>query len=211
MTTAIAYLQSALVDAKTYLDLAPIDDRLLRAIAARYLCLFIAIKGPHHVDAQLKDLQPIIRKLQLAERVSAVIWSDVVETIAKSTWSLIEANYTAAAKEWVDVFEAQASRRGAKRSRGENDGSEQAERDAPDGLEDLVERLCGGDHHDEELNTDEESWYKHVLSPHLDESMLAMYVRVPIFTHPFILPLLLTHAGLPLGSHARSVAIRALR
>lgn len=171
MTTAIAYLQSALVDAKAYIDLAPIDDRLLRAIMARYLCLFVAIKGPNHVDSQLKTLKPLIDRFKFAEKISQVIWSNVVKTMSKATWSLIESNYVAAAKEWDEVFEEREKRRGG----GETgkDGSEQVERDAPDGLDDLVERLCGGGHHDA-LNTDEESWYRHVLSPHLDESMLAM-------------------------------------
>ncbi|KAG9024518.1 hypothetical protein FRB95_011377, partial [Tulasnella sp. JGI-2019a] len=173
MTTAIAYLQSALVDAKAYIDLAPIDDRLLRAIMARYFCLFIAIKGPNHVDAQLKTLQPLVDKFKLVERVSALIWSDLVQTGPKSTWTLIQGNYAEAAKEWDDIFEGRNSQKGGIEKA--PDGSEEVERDAPDGLEDLVECLCGGSKHEhEELNTNEESWYRHTLSPHLDESMLAM-------------------------------------
>ncbi len=165
MTTAIAYLQSALNDGERYIELAPIDDRILRAVLVKYLVLFIAIKGPAKVDTDLDILRPYVKKLQFTERISEICWSNVVMTQWKSTWELVRTHYSNAAAEWDPILNrpGKATRLG-----------KASERDAPDGLEDLVEALSlGPGRH--ELNTNEESWHQHAMPLHLDEKMLLMY------------------------------------
>jgi len=166
MATAIAYMQSALKYAQTYIDTTPIDDRLLRAVISRYLCLFPAIKGPAHVDPKLSKLTRMVERLRLSERLSGTVWSPIVQTTPRATWQLIYAHYAKAAAEWDPVFAGRNEVR-------VNEAGKDAEKVAQDGLEDLVERLCGGLKHGE-VNADEESWNPHVLHPRLDETMLEL-------------------------------------
>ncbi|KAG8900695.1 hypothetical protein FRB99_005811 [Tulasnella sp. 403] len=171
---AVAYLQSSLVDTKTFMELAPVDERLLRAVLTRYFCLFVAIKGPSLVDAKLYKLEPLMKRLKFVERISELIWSPVVQTQPRLTWMFISKHYEAAAKEWDEIFK---TRREESTGLARSNASAQAaaEQDPPDGLQDLVESLCGGPK--SHVNHDEDSWHRHILHPRLDESMLQMYVR----------------------------------
>lgn len=169
MKTAIAYLHTALKDARTYVDLAPVDDRILRQVIWRYLSLFVAFKGSTLVDADLRKVQSFVDRLKLVERVSSVIWSPIVGTTAKLTWDLISATYTAAAKEWDPIFDERSQQEPASASERQGRAAEQ---EAPDGLEDLVENLVLSPDH--QVNPDEDSWRTHAFSLHLDEDMLEM-------------------------------------
>ncbi|KAG8914097.1 hypothetical protein FRC01_004226, partial [Tulasnella sp. 417] len=156
-------------DAKTYVDLAPIDDRILRQVIWRYLSLFVAFKGSALVDPGLRKLQSYVDRLKLVGRVSSIIWSPIIGTAAKLTWDTINATYKSAAEEWDSIF-AQRSRQEPV-SASERQGRA-AEQDAPDGLEELVEKLVlSSDHH---VNPDEDSWRTHAFSLHLDEDMLEL-------------------------------------
>lgn len=159
MKTAIAYLLSALVDAEAYMEQAPIDDRRLREVIIRYLCFYVTIRGPKHVDADLKSLQNLIDRLAFIERISTIVWADIVQTQMRSTWGLIRSNYTAAAKEWDAIFRDRQERGAGHLTAVRVDGEAVVEQLPPDGLEELVEKLCTEEHR-HELDTDEESWYR---------------------------------------------------
>lgn len=165
MKTAIAYLQSALQDAKLYIDIAPADDRLLRAIIHRYLILYTAIKGPTNVEANMKSLQPIVKRLRLVERISKQVWSDVMPTTARQSWTMMQKWYARGADSWDAIF--------AQRDIKEADRGEAIERPAMDGLDELVERLVlhGPELH---LEADEKKWTPHRLNPVLDEHVLEL-------------------------------------
>ncbi|KAG9015244.1 hypothetical protein FRB90_004864 [Tulasnella sp. 427] len=169
MKTAIAYLHTALKDAKTYIDLAPVDDRILRQVLWRYLCLFVTFKGSALVDADLRKVQVYVDRLKLVERVSDIIWSPVIGTAPKLTWDVISNTYKSAAEEWDPIFSAQSQRHQVSESELHERAAEQ---EAPDGLEELVEKLVlSPDHH---VNPDEASWRPHIFSRHLDEDMLEL-------------------------------------
>ncbi|KAG9043260.1 hypothetical protein FS837_009826 [Tulasnella sp. UAMH 9824] len=169
MKTAIAYLHTALKDARTYVDLAPVDDRLLRQVLWRYLSLFVAFKGSALVDPDLRKVLFYVDRLKLVERVSSIIWSPIIGTEAKLTWSVISITYKSAAEEWDSIFAQRSQQEPASASERQGRAAEQ---DAPDGLEELVANLVlSPDHH---VNPDEDSWRTHAFSLHLDEHMLEM-------------------------------------
>lgn len=169
MKTAIAYLHTALKDARTYVDLAPVDDRILRQVLWRYLSLFVAFKGSALVDPDLRKVLFYIDRLKLVERVSGVIWSPIIGTTAKLTWDVISTTYKSAAEEWDPIFAQRSQQEPVSASERQGRAAEQ---DAPDGLEELVTNLVlSPDHH---VNPDEDSWRTHAFSLHLDENMLEM-------------------------------------
>lgn len=129
--------------------------------------LFVAIKGPAVVDAKLLKMEKYIIRFRLVERISPIIWTPLVDSTVRATWELIKAHYTTAAAEWDQIF-------AARRQQPTHAEGKDVEKAPPDGLEELVEALSFG--HKHELNTDVESWHRHMFYPHLDETMLDLYV-----------------------------------
>ncbi|KAG8920231.1 hypothetical protein FRC02_001041, partial [Tulasnella sp. 418] len=164
----MALFQSMFADSQKYLDLAPPDDRLYRAVVAKHMCLFVAIKGPTHVSPDLKELKPFVSRLAVVDSISTDIWGPVVQTTARATWDIIKAKYTTAAAQFDPIFKQRANHG----VHTHNDEHEQAV--TPDGLESLVEDLC--QKLDQPLlDTDEANWRTHLLSPRYDESSLILY------------------------------------
>ncbi|KAG8959009.1 hypothetical protein FRC03_008553 [Tulasnella sp. 419] len=164
----MALFQSMFTDSQKYLDLAPPDDRLYRAVVAKHMCLFVAIKGPTHVSPNLKELKPFVDRLAVVDSISTDIWGPVLQTRERVTWDIIKAKYASAAAQFDPIFEQRAKHGGHPHE----DVSEHVV--TPDGLESLVEDLC--QKLDQPLlDTDEANWRTHLLSPLYDQTSLVLY------------------------------------
>ncbi|TFK49399.1 hypothetical protein OE88DRAFT_1662959 [Heliocybe sulcata] len=99
----VAFLTSALEDAKTFIENAPPDSRQMKNMLNWYIILTLTMKGSE-MSHELKELDDTRDKLQLAEEFSAFYGYPIPNTVMRLTRQLLLSTYSSAAKEWGDVI-----------------------------------------------------------------------------------------------------------
>ncbi|KAH7922908.1 hypothetical protein BV22DRAFT_1121170 [Leucogyrophana mollusca] len=90
----IAFLTSALDDAKTYPTEAPPDARHVKDVLYWYICLTITVKGPE-ISIGLGELQGALRKLRAADEISTHLGTPPPRTQIRMTQQNIAQRYDA--------------------------------------------------------------------------------------------------------------------
>ncbi|KAH8101844.1 hypothetical protein BXZ70DRAFT_80136 [Cristinia sonorae] len=95
----IAFLMSALDDAKTFFEVAPPDARHMAVIVNWFVVLTIAIKGPE-LSLDLKELAPAFKKLETARQITEHIGFPYRKTQMRLSREMIMRSYAKAAKDF---------------------------------------------------------------------------------------------------------------
>ncbi|OJA09700.1 hypothetical protein AZE42_05563 [Rhizopogon vesiculosus] len=98
----VAFLMSAMEDAKTYAIEAPPDARHMKNVLYWHICLTLAIKGPE-TSADLQELQVALKKLGHADEFSLLFGINPPRTQLRLTQQNIVKRYPSAVKEWKDL------------------------------------------------------------------------------------------------------------
>ncbi|KAG1741461.1 uncharacterized protein EDB91DRAFT_1130575 [Suillus paluster] len=98
----VAFLMSAMEDAKVYTMEAPPDARHMKNVIYWYICLTLAIKGPE-TPADLQELQVALKKLGHAEEFSILLGTIPPKTQLRLTQQNIVKRYPTAVREWKDL------------------------------------------------------------------------------------------------------------
>ncbi|EIW77014.1 hypothetical protein CONPUDRAFT_129170 [Coniophora puteana RWD-64-598 SS2] len=109
----IAFLTSALDDAKAYVAQAPPDARHMKNVVYWYVCLMIAVKGPD-LALNLNELEvrgcplvegcvPALQRLRIAEEIGTITGTPPPKTQLRLTMQNILRLYAPAHKEWGKV------------------------------------------------------------------------------------------------------------
>ncbi|OCH85949.1 hypothetical protein OBBRIDRAFT_762123 [Obba rivulosa] len=100
----IAFLQSAYEDAKAYIASAPPDARQMGFVLDWLVILTLVIRGPE-VDPDLKELKPILDKIDFADQCAKFLGGSPKRTLMRLTRELILQQYLDAVKEWTETIE----------------------------------------------------------------------------------------------------------
>ncbi|KAF8217753.1 hypothetical protein K438DRAFT_1656655 [Mycena galopus ATCC 62051] len=98
----IAFLTSAMEDAKTYINEAPPDNRHMKNVSYWYILLRITIA--EEISADLRELQGSLRKLKIADDCSNWIGVPPPKTYLRLTQQTVVKLFTNAAAEWGDFY-----------------------------------------------------------------------------------------------------------
>ncbi|EPQ53631.1 hypothetical protein GLOTRDRAFT_63247 [Gloeophyllum trabeum ATCC 11539] len=98
----VAFLTSALEDAKTFIENAPPDSRHMKNMLNWYIILTLTIKGPD-MSPEMKELDDALKKLQVAEECSAFCGHPIPNTELRLTRRALISLYPSAVQEWGDV------------------------------------------------------------------------------------------------------------
>ncbi|KAF9226356.1 hypothetical protein BS17DRAFT_801007 [Gyrodon lividus] len=98
----VAFLTSALEDAKTYVAEAPPDARHMKNVLYWYICLTIAIKGPE-MSTNLSELQGVRIKLKTADDFSTFFGNQLPKTQLRLTQETILKYYTPGVQKWSSI------------------------------------------------------------------------------------------------------------
>ncbi|KAH7910685.1 hypothetical protein BJ138DRAFT_1180100 [Hygrophoropsis aurantiaca] len=99
----IAFLASAMEDAKSYVAEAPPDARHMKNVLYWYICLTITMKGTE-MSLDLHELQDALRKLKAADEFSTILGTIPPKTQLRMTQQNIIQRYdTPGVKEWRTI------------------------------------------------------------------------------------------------------------
>ncbi|KAG2137433.1 uncharacterized protein EDB93DRAFT_766241 [Suillus bovinus] len=98
----VAFLMSAMEDAKSYVTEAPPDARHMKNVLYWYICLTLTIKGPE-TPADLQELQVAFKKLGYADEFSILLGTIPPRTQLRLTQQNIVKRYPIAVQEWKDL------------------------------------------------------------------------------------------------------------
>ncbi|KAH9943556.1 hypothetical protein B0H21DRAFT_491468 [Amylocystis lapponica] len=99
----IAFLMSALDDAKTFLASAPPDSRNLPAILNWYILLTLTIRGPE-LGENLQELDLAMQKVELSDKFCNFLGYPPKKTQIRLTRQMAVSSYATAVKDWSDVI-----------------------------------------------------------------------------------------------------------
>ncbi|KAG2111771.1 hypothetical protein BD769DRAFT_1630248 [Suillus cothurnatus] len=99
----VAFLMSAMEDAKVYATEAPPDARHMKNVLYWYICLTLTIKGPE-TPADLQELQVALKKLGYADEFSILLGTIPPKTQLRLTQQNIVKRYPTAVQEWKDLI-----------------------------------------------------------------------------------------------------------
>ncbi|RDB27508.1 hypothetical protein Hypma_003895 [Hypsizygus marmoreus] len=153
----IAFLMSALDDAKVFVEQAPPDNRHMNAVLYWYILLTIAIKGPE-LSTDLRELQDAMKGSKIADEFALAIGITPPKTNLRLGQQTVVRLYSAAAAEFGNVFIKAASEDKVKPI-----SPEKLEDDLAAWLEDT--HIHDGDH-DQEL---------HEMHPKVNTNSVALY------------------------------------
>ncbi|EIN09049.1 hypothetical protein PUNSTDRAFT_102596, partial [Punctularia strigosozonata HHB-11173 SS5] len=95
----VAFLVSALGDARTFMAEAPPDAMAMKAIANWYILLFLAIKGKE-VRTDLRDVADALEKIRINEGVAEWLGARVPNTQQRLARMMVVEGYAVANEEW---------------------------------------------------------------------------------------------------------------
>ncbi|KAI0944889.1 hypothetical protein AcV7_001571 [Taiwanofungus camphoratus] len=98
----VAFLQSALEDAKAFVAQAPPDNRNMQTILNWYVLLTLALRGPE-LAPDLHDLEDVFKKLGVADEFCKLFGAPAKRTQLRLTRELIVSTYSKALAEWGAV------------------------------------------------------------------------------------------------------------
>ncbi|GBE89126.1 hypothetical protein SCP_1501290 [Sparassis crispa] len=99
----VAFLMSALEDAKTFIAEAPPDSRNMQIILNWYIILTIALQGPE-ISTNLAELDLARKKLETADQFGKFLGNPPKRTQMRLTQEMIFDLYPKAVEEWKDVI-----------------------------------------------------------------------------------------------------------
>ncbi|KAF8886495.1 hypothetical protein BD779DRAFT_1529952 [Infundibulicybe gibba] len=99
----IAFLMSALEDAKTYVEQAPPDNRHMKNVLYWYILLTLTV-SESDIRTDLRELQPEIDKLKIADEISTFIGVPPPKTNLRLAQQDVVNRYPAALKEFSEVI-----------------------------------------------------------------------------------------------------------
>ncbi|KAL0958057.1 hypothetical protein HGRIS_000235 [Hohenbuehelia grisea] len=100
----VAFLTSALEDARTFLDNAPPDNRYIKNMAYWHILLTATCRGPELSD-DLSELEDTFMKLKFAEEVGTFLGLPPPKTYLRLAQQHLIKLWPTAIKEWKDVTE----------------------------------------------------------------------------------------------------------
>ncbi|KII91325.1 hypothetical protein PLICRDRAFT_38074 [Plicaturopsis crispa FD-325 SS-3] len=100
----IAFINSAVEDAKTYITEAPPDARHMKNVLYWYICLTIALKGPE-MSLQLYELQSAFDKLTTADEFSVLFGITPPNTQMRLAQQAVVKYYFPGTQEWGSIVE----------------------------------------------------------------------------------------------------------
>ncbi|KAF7334284.1 Bin3-type SAM domain-containing protein [Mycena sanguinolenta] len=106
----IAFLTSAMEDAKTYISEAPPDNRHMKNVSYWYILLNITMA--EEISADLREVQGFIRKLKIADDFSNWVGVPVPKTQLRLTQQTVVRLFPAAAEEWGEFYARTSSGHG---------------------------------------------------------------------------------------------------
>ncbi|KAG6907808.1 hypothetical protein DXG01_007290 [Tephrocybe rancida] len=152
----IAFLMSALDDAKIFVEEAPPDNRHMNAVLYWYILLTITINGPD-LSTDLRELQSALKSRKVADDFCAAIDIKPPRTNLRLGQETVIRYYTAAAAEFGHVIAKAAS-------------EERHETVSPEKLDDDLSAWLDGTHLHNEPDTD-----LHGLHPKVNTNSVALY------------------------------------
>ncbi|TFK49395.1 hypothetical protein OE88DRAFT_1737014 [Heliocybe sulcata] len=99
----VAFLTSAREDAKTFIEGAPPDSRHMKNMLNWYIILTILLQGPD-MSPELRELDDMLRKVELAEEFSRFYGYPVPDTLTRLTRQTVLSLYTVAVAEWSSII-----------------------------------------------------------------------------------------------------------
>lgn len=105
----IAYLQSALDDARRFLDEAPPDNRYMKNMAYWFVILTVMVSK--NVDQDLPEIKSALDRLKIADAVSDLVGTGPPDTIHRRVQGTIRRLFKASIQKYGTIFDYTATER----------------------------------------------------------------------------------------------------
>lgn len=100
---ALAFAKSALVDSRTYLEIAPEHDPFVHEVIILHVCFLLAHEGAA-IGSSLADLNDLVLRLKTTQHIAEKLWVPPEKNWPTATWNIIENFYDKEAAEMDPIF-----------------------------------------------------------------------------------------------------------